>query len=184
MKLKIQGHDVEIDKKFYPYIKLFSWRITNRKHNYAFTNVPYFLCKHQGAITSFSMHEMVYYWLGGNKKIDGYVIDHADGNCLNNKLSNLRRVPPQFNVWNRIGKTEKAYNGVFQVGKKWYALLRTKDRSYCSEAFIHKKEAAAEYNRLALLHVGSAAQLNTIFKPIGRPRKQSQSLVREVLPHE
>ena len=78
-----------IDVEDYDIAKNYVWRISQKKQKYYVASGSF---KKQ---TGIYLHALV---LGGN--IDGYEIDHIDGNSLNNRKANLRYITHQENVDN------------------------------------------------------------------------------------
>ena len=77
------------------------------------------------------------------------VIDHIDGNGLNNNPANLRAVSPQQNSMNNAGWGRKpGYPGVYQVKRqngavRWIALLRISGKTRSVGTFVTYEEAKA-----------------------------------------
>lgn len=67
-------------------------------------------------------------WAMHNGPIDDKdIIDHKDGNRLNNRISNLRRTSLTHNRANchsRRNKKDSPYKGVYKNGCKWRAVVR------------------------------------------------------------
>lgn len=96
----------------------------------------------------------------------GEIIDHLDGNGLNNQKSNLRNCTFQENMRNKRTWGKIKYNGV-SFNKK------TKNFPFRCRITINKKSihlgyfktaelAAKEYNKNALLYFGEYAKLNIL----------------------
>jgi hypothetical protein len=99
---------------------------------------------------------------------EGMVVDHIDGNPLNNLRSNLRvctRVQNQQNVKVRktIGKTSK-YKGVCFDGSRghWMAYINTNNTRSNLGRFSTEDEAVLAYNAAAAKYHGDYARLNEV----------------------
>lgn len=72
----------------------------------------------------------------------GAIIDHIDGNTLNNSKSNLRVASASLNCVNTL-KDGLQHKGIYQrKSGKWYASLQWEGKVYCSNMYNTKAEAA------------------------------------------
>lgn len=96
----------------------------------------------------------------------GELIDHIDGNGLNNRRDNLRLATNQGNSANskrQIGSASR-FKGVGfhrQTGK-WEAFIRHNGKKQHLGLFVVEAEAAQAYNEAALRLFGAFARLNVI----------------------
>lgn len=94
------------------------------------------------------------------------IIDHMDGDKLNNNINNLRPATSHENGYNsilRINNTS-GYKGV-RLDKRrglWRSEIRSKYGRKWLGYFKDKKEAALAYNKAALKYHGEFAVLNII----------------------
>lgn len=92
----------------------------------------------------------------------GMVIDHINGNPLDNRKANLRICEHRQNLWNgrphRDGSSK--YRGVsWSKGKsKWRAQIQGKTLGF----FAEEDDAAKAYNAAALVNFGAFARLNVV----------------------
>ena len=97
---------------------------------------------------------------------DNEIVDHINGNGLDNRKSNLRLCTPSQNNQNfRIKKTSKSgYKGVcwHKASKKWRVTIKTVYKQVSGGYFSDKKEAALKYNELASKYFGEFARLNIL----------------------
>jgi hypothetical protein len=96
----------------------------------------------------------------------GMMVDHINGNPLDNRLCNLRIVTPAQNSMN-VGKTSKntssKYKGVTRVvSGKWQAVLNIGYERLYLGVFPTQTEAALAYNEAAKKHHVRYARLNII----------------------
>ena len=101
---------------------------------------------------------------------EGMVIDHIDGNGLNNKLDNLRLVTMRQNAMNRKVRSLTGYKGVWfsknPKGKPyrvpWVVTIEKEGTKYTTRGFVTAKEAAKFYNDRAKELFGECAWLNPV----------------------
>ena len=89
----------------------------------------------------------------------GFVVDHINGNKLDNRKSNLRICTVKNNLQNKsISKSKKSsvYKGVYKNGKGWIAQIRHKHLGF----FQSEKEAAMVYDENAKKLFGEFSKLN------------------------
>lgn len=90
------------------------------------------------------------------------LIDHKDGNSLNNQFENLR--PTDYtgnnrNVRKRAG-TSSLFKGVCWCHGKWQAMLQPENKRLYLGRFCDEIEAARVYDEAAKKYFGEFAQLN------------------------
>lgn len=104
---------------------------------------------------------------------EGLVVDHINGNGLDNRRKNLRIVTPSQNGLNKVASSnnKSGYKGVYRTGKryktKWFALIyipvkgKLPNKVYLGY-FSRKSDAAKAYNEAAKMYHGEFAKLNVI----------------------
>jgi len=94
----------------------------------------------------------------------GLVVDHIDGNSLNNRKTNLRICTQAQNIHNSQPRRNRSskYKGVFwdKVNKKWSTNIRKGDKRIYLGGFDDEIEAALAYDRKAAELFGEFAYLN------------------------
>lgn len=113
-----------------------------------------------------SMHRIVMERLLCRHLFDEEIVDHIDGNTLNNTRENIRLASPAQNVWNRHTplRNISGYHGVYwhKPSQKWRVILSVNYKRVYGGEFTCKHEAARLYNKLALQHRGQFARLNIV----------------------
>ena len=107
------------------------------------------------------------------------VIDHIDGDRLNNALSNLRWCTvAQNNQNSRKRKQNKSgFKGVswHKQVRKWQASIKVNRKSHYLGYFTRLEDAALAYNRAAIAHFGPYARLNEIPDNLVDPDSESDA---------
>jgi hypothetical protein len=143
-----------VDDAAYSNLSKYTWRVIKtsaRTPEYAVTKID-------GKLVY--MHRMI---LGDGK----YVADHINGNGLDNRASNLRKVTPQQNATNskkkKCGTTSK-FKGVGWVKKDsaYQARIRTPNGRISLGYFKNELDAALAYNAKAYELYGDYAKLNEV----------------------
>ena len=94
----------------------------------------------------------------------GELVDHWDGNGLNNRRRNLRPATNSQNLHNRRRTRAKSgFCGVWRSGKSsvpWVASIHVKNKAIYLGRFETPEEAARVYDAAAKEHYGEFASLN------------------------
>lgn len=155
-KIKIDNdHIALVDDEDYRIVSNFHW----------FMNGGYPKRTISKSKTLESMHHLI---MGYSLKI-GVVIDHINGNKLDNRKCNLRFATIQQNSWNLSPDTDRCHGASIYKGvqwrkdrHKWIARIGKDGRRYCLGSFNSEEEAALAYNKAALKMFGEFARLNKI----------------------
>lgn len=95
----------------------------------------------------------------------GQLVDHADGNTLNNQRNNLRFATKSDNSKNsKVNRKNNSsgYKGIERNRKKWQARLTINSKRISLGTYKNKKLAAIAYNKAAKKYYGKFAKLNKI----------------------
>lgn len=145
-KIKASNADLYIlvDSEDYPFLSRFSWYISS--HGYAtMTMKSAFVPMHRFLVT-----------LDSRKGI----VDHIDGNKLNNQKANLRLTNHKQNAHNIKKKSNLGLRGVSVEGNKFKASIKLHGKAKHIGSFADPFEAAAAYDKVALEHYGPDALTN------------------------
>jgi hypothetical protein len=169
MILSIKGHSVFVDDEEWTKHRIhhltsgavFSGRLCDKKWFcsksgysrtlYAFCNVP-FGSKTRAAY----MHRILI-----NAK-PGQVIDHANGNALDNRIKNLRLADRAQNGWNRRPNTNQRFKGVRRRDDLFEAYITHRKKRIHLGCFQSEIQAAIAYNSAANRLFGEFANLNDL----------------------
>lgn len=94
---------------------------------------------------------------------DGMVVDHIDGNPLNNCRSNLRICTMQQNLWNSFKKQKNAtciYKGVQFIKNKYNSHIVINKKQILLGVFDSSDKAAIAYNIACIKYFGKFARPN------------------------
>lgn len=158
-----QGYVALVDDDDYEFLSQYKWHLDRHPHNlYAKRNS--LASEGLGRRMRFPMHRIIMKVTDKN-----IVIDHKDGNGLNNQKSNLRICSHPQNMMNRKPNKNgvSRYKGVYydKDAKRWRAGVALNNRTYSVGRFKTEIEAAMAYNKKALELYGEFAQINKIESP-------------------
>lgn len=151
-----RGMDIAVDDEDYPLLNRWTWSIRKiRRCFYAYTSITG---------TPVSMHRLILGPIGCRK-----VIDHIDGNGLNNQKTNIRICSQSKNVQNAHNlKTAKysRFRGVSwrRRSEKWVAASKHKGKCYNLGEFRDELSAAVSYDMFVLNTFGKLAYTNFKYK--------------------
>lgn len=147
-----KGKFAQVDDEDYDFLMQWKWYGTYQR-----TSTNYYVTRNSTKGAS-RMHIL----LIGKK--EGLIIDHIDGNGLNNQKSNLRHCTITQNAHNRKNRrnSKSKYKGVSKYGKKWAARIMFNKKPIQIGTFEIEEDAALAYNKYAKKLFGEFAQLNCI----------------------
>lgn len=137
-----------VDAADYQWLSKYKWNAAER-------STTFYACRNNG--TSVYMHRQI------TKDPKGLVVDHIDGNGLNNRGSNLRLCTVSENLRNRQPtRAGSKYKGVSfrKQRNKWRAEITLNGRHYHIGLFDNETDAAKAYDRKAAELFGEFAYLN------------------------
>lgn len=149
-----------IDEEDAERLSVFAWRIVGNPCSWYAARTPR-PWENRGTTTL----RLTYEILNMNPS-PGVVIDHIDGNTLDNRKSNLRICTQADNQHNRrknSGSQTSKYKGVHltkRVKKPWTAQIGISGRTQYIGIFETAEDAARAYDRRAMLAFGPYALLN------------------------
>lgn len=115
------------------------------------------------AVTMVTMHRLI----KGEYKNTGALVDHIDGNGLNNQKQNLRLANRRENTQNRRKAQNKngkpfssQYKGVSFESNKWRSKIVVDGKKINLGRFENELDAAKAYDTAAIKYFGSFAKLN------------------------
>lgn len=151
-----KGQKTLVDRKTFPLLTSIKWYagITKNKKD--------FYARHQNLTL---MHRFI--WENFKGPIpENYVIDHINGNTLDNRLENLQCITQKENTRKQRKKKNNTsgYRGVSfsQRTNKWLARIQVDYKFIHLGLFSNKEQAAIAYNNAAKKYFGDFAVLNEI----------------------
>lgn len=153
-----QGQFAIVDDEDYELVSSIKWYAQRVKRNNTFS---YYADNRTGK-NNIRMHRII---MGVTDK--NILVDHRDGNGLNNCRSNLRICTQAQNVRNmrnlKRSSTSK-YKGVRWKSGKYEASVEMYEKCYYCGRFTNEEEAALAYNKKASELFGEFANLNQLFQ--------------------
>lgn len=149
-----------VDQQFFDVIAEHNWyAIKNANTHYAVRSIP----RDGGPSRPYRMHRHILEIAG--VQFD-FLIDHRDGNGLNNRLSNLRPATRAQNAWNSRTpvRNTSGFKGVVfhRASGRWAAQIQVNHKPYRLGVFDTREDAAIAYNAAAIQHFGEFARLNEV----------------------
>lgn len=99
------GVEAKVDREMSDFVAKYPWNLDNG---------GYARCK------AGLMHRLIMASVHGESALDGMVIDHIDGDRLNNTFSNLRIATYKANAKNRTSKPPSGFEGVYELPEGGY----------------------------------------------------------------
>ncbi len=123
-----------------------TWRAQVKPHT------TYCICMRSGC--EIRLHRLIM------DAVPDQLIDHDDGNGLNNQRSNLRVATCEQNSQNRKANTGKESKGVIfhERSGKWHAHIRVRKIKHHIGTFLTEEEAQTAYNERAIAEFGEFAK--------------------------
>ncbi|HDR8938770.1 TPA: HNH endonuclease [Burkholderia vietnamiensis] len=160
------GHVILVDAQDFDELSRYVWCVGNRGYAYR-------IRRDGDKRTHVVMHREIL----GLSRGDCRVIDHANGNKIDNRRENLRICDQRENMRNQKlpRHNTTGYKGVHRVRTtgRFAAQIRIDDRCICIGTFDTAEEAAHAYNRTAIECHGEFARLNVPGLPYDRTNSGS-----------
>ena len=153
-----QGKYAIVDDEDYEIVSKFKWHYidayTHRKNGYA----RHLLYENGKPVGFIRMHHLILPFK------NGYMIDHINGDGLDNRRENLRLVTKSQNMINSGARKNNTtgYKGVYRMRDKWRVSISRDRKQHHIGCFKDKLEAIKAYNEAAKTYHGEYAKLNVI----------------------
>jgi hypothetical protein len=147
-----QGKVALVDEADYEYLSQWKWYANKSRHTwYARRNEGKYPFR-----KTIRMHRAIV------NASDNELVDHRDGNGLNNSRKNIRVCSLAENNRNcRLRKDNTTgFKGVYKSGKKWQSYIRYQGDMICLGTFLTPEEAARTYDAKARELFGDFAKTN------------------------
>lgn len=148
-----QGHLAIVDADDYEELSKFKWSVMDKSNTfYAKRGQP-------GRTAAMLMHRQIM------KAVDGVLVDHVNGNGLDNRKCNLRFCTPQQNAFNTKrfpNKKSSRFKGVYKRDNRWQVNICFGGKLKYVGFFRTEVEAAIAYNEAAKKYHGEFARLNEV----------------------
>lgn len=150
-----KGYVATVDDDDFEFLSQFKWLVNFGAKDK--NQLPY-------ATTSFSMHSAI---MKSDDK--SKLVDHKNGNSLDNRKENLRLATTTQNAQNRkkmsgiLGKPcASKFKGVTKSGPKWRCGILSNGKYISLGTFENEIDAAKAYNEAAIKYHGEFARPNII----------------------
>lgn len=153
---------VLVDDEDYEELSKYTWYLSKGKHTlYVLRDIHIGMFDGKSKKYSIAIHRHIMKLQKGDK----ILVDHIDGDGLNNQRSNLRLCTVTENNRNQIhsaGTFSSVYKGVYWDKSKntWAAEIRINKKKTYLGRFKNEKDAAIAYDLAAIKHFGEFACLN------------------------
>lgn len=145
-----QGKTALVDEEMYEYLTCWDWHYSNGYAKRADWD--------NGKSKIIRMHHIIL------PRKSGYVVDHINGDSLDNRRENLRLVSGAQNSVNKglQKNSTSGYKGVNSHQGKWRAYIVKDKKQIHLGVFSDRIEAARAYNEAAMKYHGKYARLNPL----------------------
>jgi hypothetical protein len=168
-----RGLYAKVDPEDYPRLARYKWYATSSKNNKIYAERTVW-CRGRKK-RNILMHREVLFGTNpkseflkpkqtqnSNDKNSKLLVDHINGDGLDNRKANLRTATPRQNAWNSRAYGKSRYKGIWQVKEtgKWCARIKVNGKVRNLGRFSDEVEAAKAYDRAARKMCGEFARFN------------------------
>lgn len=153
--LLTQGKFALVDNEDFEYLNQWKWGFDN---GYARRTVNYRKPCGKRTMATVFMHRLILCVDGKN------LVDHVDGDGLNNQKNNLRLCNHSQNARNQKAKriSMSGFKGVHLHNGRWCARIMVDNKRVHLGYFNEREQAAKAYNAAAKKHFGEFARINQL----------------------
>jgi hypothetical protein len=157
------GMIIKVDDSDFEYLNQWQWYASKGKNKNTFyaKRSDYSDYKKEGRLRTVCMHREIL-----QLKVSSILVDHRDGDGLNNQRNNLRAATPSRNAVNSVSRkgASSKYLGVsyHKQNRNWRAIVKKDYKNNHIGCFKTQEEAALAYNLKAIELFGEYARLNVL----------------------